>query len=500
MVRTVVHYAFFIAVSLAVHWAIIAPPWPPRRPEPRPEERQVAIEIRRVADEAKALEKQVADEVATVPPSPPSPPEPPVPPEPPPPPPPPAPAPSPPADAPKVAYAENLPPAPDPDPEIERLEAEREAALREKEALERTLAEERAAREEARRRAEAEAEARRIEEAVREAARLRAEELAESARRDAAEKAQEAAEKARAAEDARRRAEAEAAAAREAAERERARQAELARRLEEERTLKAQAEAARADAERERAAAEQAKRETERARLAAEEQHRREAEQARAAAAEAARREAEAARADAERAHAAAADAARRDAELRRKLESLDDWERFARASARERLDATRVPQLRFAGDKSESEFLELMKFYGMELIVYPPATRRFLAVVDLASGEIGRVADPRAFLGRFSNRGIEQRGSYWRAVAERVGKLFGARPDDLVVQAVLPERTAAYLAWKEVEVCRKAGLDPAAVRACFGSYQKTSRGTWIVRIGEVETFDGRRVVVRDFE
>jgi uncharacterized protein YhaN len=180
---------------------------------------------------------------------------------------------------------------------------------------------------------------------------------------------------------------------------------------------------------------------------------------------------------------------------LAHRLEQLDDWQRYARAAQRETIDADKVPVLRFAGDKTESEFLELMRFYGMEVIVFPPSLR-YLAHVDLVSGTIRQVDDPKAFVGRFASRSIEQHGAYWRALADRVAASAGGSGEHLVVQTVIPHRTASYLAWKELEVLRSNGLTPSSVAVCYGSYRRTPGGTWVVDITHVRTFDDRLVKV----
>jgi hypothetical protein len=437
-------YGGFVAASALVHYLVIAPPsWPFGRGV-KAEEKAALVEIAKVAREVEtvrdALEekaKELEKKLAEEAPK--------AAPAPPPPPPPPAPKPEPPKPAPEepeARYADNVKPPEPPKPEVKE-----DRRLRE---LEERLA-------------EAEAEKRRLED---ERARAEREKVEERRRAD-----EEKAALARRAEDERRRAEAE--------------KAELTRRADEAESERVAA-ARKADAEKadlvRRAEAE--KREI--ARRAEEERAREEARR-RAA-------EQEAAAAD-RRARDASARAEREERALAERMATLGD----AREAEQANIDVTRVPALAFRGGQSEQAYVDLQRFYGMKVIVYPPS-RRFLATVDLASGELEAVTDEKAFLSRFNRRAIFERGAFFDAIAARVAARFGGRAEDLTVATILPHRTARYLGWKELEVCRRARVDPTAVSQAVATYERRADGGWIVRITELHTWDARRIVVTDFE
>lgn len=189
--------------------------------------------------------------------------------------------------------------------------------------------------------------------------------------------------------------------------------------------------------------------------------------------------------------------ARREEQELARRLASLDDAARAEQAN----VDDAKVPAIKFTGGASAQDYVHLQQFYGMKVVVYPPS-RRFLATFDLASGAVELVADPRAFMARFhGKRAIAEQGAYWSTVAEKVARRMGvARADDLVVLSIFPNRTARYLGWKELEVCRKAGVNPTDVALALCTYERRPNGTWIVKVIELQGFDGRHIPVRDFE
>jgi hypothetical protein len=221
-------------------------------------------------------------------------------------------------------------------------------------------------------------------------------------------------------------------------------------------------------------------------------------EEARREKAAAERREALAAnqaRAAEARANAVAQSSQARERALTRKLEQLDDWERYQIAARRENIDADKLPVLDLP-ERSPGEFLELLKFYGMEVVCYPK-DGRFLVQVDPRTGAMQRITDRKAFMARFASRGIEQRGARRTRLAEQVASRFEAGVPEMQVWLLMPQRTAHYFAWKQLEALRRAGLDPEEVATCYGRYERTVRGTWVVEIGQVAMMSGRRISIR---
>jgi len=469
-VGRVARYGVCLAVSAAVHWAVIAPPG--GVPAAKPVDRAAIVEIAKVAKEieavkdalaekAKALEEKLAPDPAKPDPAqaeaaapkpapalpqadknepgastPPAPP--------------------PPAKS-KSPGEEELKPDADPrfadavvPPETPKSDAKEDRRVKE---LEEKLAQAEAEKAKlAHERAKAEAQA---QQAAERAAREN-QALAEAAQRDRAEK-EALAKRAE-------RSEADRIAAVRKAEGEKA---DFVRRSEE--------QARRAEAEK-----------AELARRAAEAQ----------AAAAARASSAERAAADARRqAQEATARAEREERALAERIATLDDAQKAEQAN----VDVTRVPAIVFRTNESEAAYIDFLRFFGMKVAVFPPS-KRFLAAVDLVSGEVEPVQDGTAFMAQFNKRVIYEKGDYFDRVADRVAQRMGARGENLVVMTLMPHRTARYLGWKELEVCRRAGVDPTSVQQAIATYERGQGGRWIVRIVELQKWNGDKVPVRDFE
>src|SRR5204863_8234715 len=93
-----------------------------------------------------------------------------------------------------------------------------------------------------------------------------------------------------------------------------------------------------------------------------------------------------------------------------------------------------------------------------------------------------------------FSNRMIVEEGPLFDEVRRKIGLNLGISPDRFTVGFLLPVKTANYLAWKELAVCRKAGFDPSLVEAVLCRFIRADGGKWNLFIEELRLKDGRRI------
>jgi hypothetical protein len=133
-----------------------------------------------------------------------------------------------------------------------------------------------------------------------------------------------------------------------------------------------------------------------------------------------------------------------------------------------------------------------------MELIAYPKSMK-FYVYIDPDQDLYSKSTD-FAYVRNFSNRVIFRASPFFERLRREAARRVGVGPDDLYVAQLLKPSSAAYVAWKEHEAARRAGLKLEDVDVCEASFARTPFGAWIVRIDALQLRDGRRVKVQDFE
>jgi myosin heavy subunit len=166
--------------------------------------------------------------------------------------------------------------------------------------------------------------------------------------------------------------------------------------------------------------------------------------------------------------------------------------------------EGVKVPSLDFQDDNFRQKKYEVMAFHKMQIIAYQQAQHSFITIdLDLSPGR-GRYRKRTDFqhLQSFSNRTISAEPVFPQLIAEirQSDELYDANDGPLYLAFVFPQKTANYLAWKSITVCKKFGYDPAKVTVCQSHFQLTRNGYWSLIINRLRLSDGRWVDVEDFE
>lgn len=166
--------------------------------------------------------------------------------------------------------------------------------------------------------------------------------------------------------------------------------------------------------------------------------------------------------------------------------------------------EGVKVPALDFQDENFKQKKYEVMAFHKMQLIAYQQAQHSFITIdLDLSPGR-GRYRKRTDFqyLQNFSNRTISAEPVFPNIVDEirRSDDLYDANEGPVYLAFVFPQKTANYLAWKSITVCKKFGYDPAKVTICQAHFSLTRNGYWSLIISRLRLADGRWVEVEDFE
>lgn len=155
------------------------------------------------------------------------------------------------------------------------------------------------------------------------------------------------------------------------------------------------------------------------------------------------------------------------------------------------------VPKLRFT-DNTDQENLEIMRYFGMELIAYPP-DRSYYVHLDPAK-QLFRKSTDFEYLKNFSNRAIFRESAWFRAQRDAAAKQVRVPSDALVVAQLLKPATARYIEWKQKKAADAARVALEDVATCEATFVRIPAGVWIARIDALVLRDGRRVEARDAE
>lgn len=179
-------------------------------------------------------------------------------------------------------------------------------------------------------------------------------------------------------------------------------------------------------------------------------------------------------------------------------LTSLQDYRRFlAREMKEEGGAGAYVPKIRF-GDNTAEENRLIMRYFGMELIAYPKS-QKFYVYIDPDQNLYSR-SNEFDYIRNFSNRVIFRSSPYFDTLRREAARRVGADPETLVVAQLLKPASSSYVAWKQAEVARRAGVAVEDVDLCEAAFARTAFGAWIVKVEAIVLKDGRRRPVEDFE
>jgi hypothetical protein len=135
-----------------------------------------------------------------------------------------------------------------------------------------------------------------------------------------------------------------------------------------------------------------------------------------------------------------------------------------------------------------------------MKIIAYDPGReRKFFVEVDPDGKSMKRRVDFEAFAKTMGNRGLLV-NRVLPDVVQRLVKEQDLPADRVVLNAMFSSGAARYLADKEIQACKTAGLEPKQVTTCHGAFRKTTSGSWVIVIDRLELADGREVTVKDAE
>jgi hypothetical protein len=184
--------------------------------------------------------------------------------------------------------------------------------------------------------------------------------------------------------------------------------------------------------------------------------------------------------------------------EARPAIASLDQYRKFlARSMPADASDRTYVPKIRF-GDNSDKENREIMRYFGMELIAYPKG-QDYYVYIDPEQNLYSKSSE-FGYLKNFSNRVIFRSSPYFDAIRREAAKRVGVSEEELSVAQLMKAGSALYLAWKENEAAKAAGVGIEQVAEFEASFVRTPFGAWIVRLDRLTTTEGRVVAIDDFE
>jgi hypothetical protein len=155
------------------------------------------------------------------------------------------------------------------------------------------------------------------------------------------------------------------------------------------------------------------------------------------------------------------------------------------------------IPKIHF-GENSARENVEIMAYFGMEVIAYPPGQNYYVYIEPREN--IFRRNTDIDYLENYSNRVIFRTSPWFRSLKEKAAGEVGVSPGGLVIAQLLKPATANYIAWKQGAAAKAAGVSLGEVDGCDAQFVRAGIGVWIVRIDSLRLRDGRVLRVDDPE
>ncbi|HVY61225.1 MAG TPA: hypothetical protein VHF22_06195, partial [Planctomycetota bacterium] len=105
-------------------------------------------------------------------------------------------------------------------------------------------------------------------------------------------------------------------------------------------------------------------------------------------------------------------------------------------------------------------------------------------------------------YLNVFSNRMLVESGPICQEILRKTCLQLQAAPETMTMAFLLPHKTANYFAWKELGVCRNAGVDAAQAKAVVARFIRAGENLdkFNLFIEEVITKDGRTITCGEAE
>ncbi|NUM35685.1 MAG: Ig-like domain-containing protein [Candidatus Brocadiae bacterium] len=161
------------------------------------------------------------------------------------------------------------------------------------------------------------------------------------------------------------------------------------------------------------------------------------------------------------------------------------------------------VPALDFFDSKFIQNLYDIMSFHKMKLIAYPETNAYYVAIQSNSYGNAyEKRTDFENLQKNFSNRSISAENGFPEIIKEirKQSHLYQSNDGFLQLALIFPQKTADYIAWKTITVCKKFGYDPKNVAVCSAYFQKTKTGYWSLIIKALRLKNGQKVFVQDFE
>jgi hypothetical protein len=155
------------------------------------------------------------------------------------------------------------------------------------------------------------------------------------------------------------------------------------------------------------------------------------------------------------------------------------------------------IPKIHF-GSNPNQENLEIMEYFGMEVIAYPPGQNYYIYIEPRT--ELFRKNTDIEYLDNYSNRVIFRSSPWFKRLKGRAAEEVGVSARQLVIAQLLRPSTAHYIAWKQKQAAALAGVSLEEVDACEARFVRAGIGVWIVRIESVRLRKGGKISVLDEE
>ncbi len=155
------------------------------------------------------------------------------------------------------------------------------------------------------------------------------------------------------------------------------------------------------------------------------------------------------------------------------------------------------IPKIHF-GSNPNQENLEIMEYFGMEVIAYPPGQNYYIYIEP--KNALFRKNTDIEYLDNYSNRVIFRSSPWFERLKEQAAEEVGVSAKKLVIAQLLRPSTAHYIAWKQKQAAALAGVSLEEVDACEARFVRSGMGIWIVRIESVRLRTGGAISVLDEE
>lgn len=164
------------------------------------------------------------------------------------------------------------------------------------------------------------------------------------------------------------------------------------------------------------------------------------------------------------------------------------------------RMKGVPVPQL-VQSYRDTPELLAVHSYFAMKVIAYRRKDPRNVIVVEGLNSNAVNYQKVDGFNFRnYGSRHFPRTASFFQKHHQHIEnqKLLGEGETSLVT--VVPVNVDSYFRYKQLEVIKRSGHKADDVARVISSFQKTSFGSWILKIEHLQLRDGKTIDVEDFE